>query len=213
MRQLTDTPCTHSHTYARTYTYVQKGFFWLSSFKCEQSCTLAVSLYECSKPSLPVCSVVHWWEISSFQWLLCSHSCVHTLIRYRIQTFVGDMNGEPSVCVLVCIYVCDGVPVCCVFVWVWMCLCCRDLFFSLSLHFTSLLLSLRFIFCFHFTSHSKKLCVFVRSHTLLPVCSLDSVFSLGCTIKLNFCVARCECVCANFFSSCLVQAQRQSRFA
>lgn len=80
-----------------------------------------------------------------------------------------------------------------------------------SLHFSAPLTSLYFLFSFHFTF--EKLCVFVRSHTPFPVCSLDSVFSLGCTIKLNCCardyvvscVARDLCVCANFFSSFLVQ--------
>lgn len=72
-----------------------------------------------------------------------------------------------------------------------LCLCCRDLFFFLSsLHFS-------FFCCFHFTSHIRNSCVFVRSHTLFPVCSLDSVFSLGCTIKLNCCARLCcVAVCA-----------------
>lgn len=44
MRQLTDIAM-HTHS---AHIHVQKGFFRLSPFKCEQSCTLAVSLYECS---------------------------------------------------------------------------------------------------------------------------------------------------------------------
>lgn len=65
--------------------------------------------------------------------------------------------------------------------------------FNFSLFVSSVLLVTRF------TSHSKWLYthiyIFVRSHTLVPVCLPDfGIFSLGCTIKLNCCARLC-CVC------------------
>lgn len=158
MRQLTDTPCTHSHAYAHSARiHVRKGFIRLSPFKCEQSCTLAVSLYECSSSRhCRYAPLFKRWEISSFQWLLCSYSCVCT-----VHTFVWWTVG---MCVGICIYVCVcamvlqyAVSSC---ACLCQCLCCRDLFFAL---FTSLLLSLHFIFCFHFTSHSNE-CVYLSVH-------------------------------------------------